>query len=66
MNARYLLLSRMRKVNSVEEGKGRRQRAGVSAGGNERFPTEECIRHLQLRLLFSKSIKKTLFPLGTN
>lgn len=37
---------------------------GVSARRSERFPAEECFRHLQMFLPFWKSMDKELFLMG--
>lgn len=65
MKGIFFLLSRKRKIKNDgerEEGEGRG--LGVSASGNECFPTEKCIRHFQMFLLFLEDHKEKAIPNG--
>lgn len=50
----------------AEKEEGRTRGLGVSARGNECFPTEKCIRHLQMFILSQKITKGNLFLMGIN
>lgn len=48
----------------TEREEGEARGLGVSASGNECFPTEKCIRHFQMFLPFLEDHKEKAIPNG--